>query len=96
MLGNVQNIKVIGQNIGTEINEQNVILDDLNKNIDKNVVQMEKTSTRFTRILENSSTWQLFVCIAIEIVILIVIIIFAWEFEHFFKKIKTFLLFQLN
>lgn len=77
LIGNVQNIKVIGQNIGTEINEQNVLLDDLDRNIDRNVVQMEKTSSKFVQILENSSTWKLFVVIGIEIVLLIIIIIFA-------------------
>lgn len=73
----MQNIKVIGQNIGTEINDQNVLLDDLDRNIDRNVVQMEKTSSKFVQILENSSTWKLFVVIGIEIVLLIIIIIFA-------------------
>ena len=77
LLGNVENIKVIGQNIGNEIKTQDAVLEDLNNNIDRNVVQMEKTSTRFTRILENSSTWKLFVMIGIEIAILIIIIIFA-------------------
>lgn len=77
LLGNVQTIKGIGINIGNELNEQNVVLDDLNKNVDRNVVQMEKTSMKFTRILENSSTWKLFLIIGIEIAILIVIIIFA-------------------
>ena len=77
LLGNVDNIKVIGKNIGTELNDHNVLLENLNKNIDRNVVQMEKTSNKFTRILENSSTWKLFLTIGIEIAILIIIIIFA-------------------
>lgn len=63
--------------MGQEISEQNVIIDQFNNNVDKNTRQMEKTSSKFTKILENSSTWKLFLIIGVEIAILVIIIIFA-------------------
>ena len=77
LIGNVGVIKNIGEEMGKEINNQNVILEKISDGVDKNSKQMKVTSNRFTLILENSSTWKLFVVIGIEIALLICIVLFV-------------------
>lgn len=77
LIGNVGVIKNIGEEMGKEINQQNVILEKISDGVDKNSKQMNVTSNRFTLILENSSTWKLFIVIGIEIALLICIILFV-------------------
>lgn len=77
MIGNVGVIKNIGEEMGKEIKDQNIIIDKISDGVDKNTNQMHKTSNRFAEILENSSTWKLFLVIGIEIALLICIILFV-------------------
>ena len=72
----MDNMKKVGENIGEELDHHKVLLDDLDKNVDKNVTKMEKASGRMDKLMKKSSNCCLFIIIFIEIVLLILMLKF--------------------
>merc|ERR1739848_909554 len=67
ILENNDQIQQTGNEINTEIKDQNKLLDKLGEKTDKNLNKMSKTKKKLDDILKNSSYWKLYLVIIVEV-----------------------------
>ena len=60
--------------MGKELKEQFVLLEDLNRNVDKNMSLMKRTNKKLGQILKTTSNYKLIFTIIVQIFILFFII----------------------
>jgi hypothetical protein len=67
LIGTMDNMKNVGNNINDELKLHNNLLGDLDQGIDNNIKHIKKTTSKVDKLLEKSSNCCLFMVIAAEI-----------------------------
>ena len=78
LIGTMDNMKKVGENIGDELTLHNKLLTNLDKNVDGNIRHMKKTSGKLDTLMEKSSNCCLFMVIFVEILFLVLMLVYLW------------------
>jgi len=75
LIGTMDNMKQVGENIGEELDVHMVLIEKLDHNVDKNTDHIKKTTGKLDNILRKSSNCCLFVTIFIELLFLVLLLL---------------------
>ena len=75
LIGYSKKGKELGTELKNELGKQNLLLDDVEKDVDKVQGNMVRTRSKFENYIENSSNCRILTIIVIEIISLILIIL---------------------
>ena len=76
---NVKIVGQIGQQIGDEIEKQQIILDEMGEQVDNTDIRIQSSRRKIDEIIEKSSNWKIgtFICFLVIVLIIIIILIFV-------------------
>jgi len=77
IVGTTENLVVVAQNMGDEVDLHNQLLEEMGHNMDHRQTQMERANFRMMDLIRKSADGAMICCIVLLIVSLVLIIVFA-------------------